>query len=143
MKEVETDIVLEKFVFEISSTLKNADLSSEIVLESESIYALADLSQHLRGCLIKINSYQPRHALSSSSKTFFMAIEKLQGGYPSLDSKKEDEESIDWIPADQQLQQWKNITSLKTVPMDLFQVNSFFSRFLARMFMKFFLLYFS
>jgi hypothetical protein len=121
VKEAETDVILEKFVFEISSTLRNVDLPLEIILESESIYALADLTQHLRSCLIKTNGYQSRHTLSNSPKTFSLSIERLQGGYPSTDSKKEDE-SIDWIPADQQQQQWKSITSLKTVPMDLFQV---------------------
>lgn len=142
VKEAEADVALEKFVFEISSTLKNVDLPLEVILESESIYALADLTQHLRSCLIKINGYQSKHALSDSNKTFSLSIERLQGGYPSMDSKKEEDESIDWIPADQLQQQWKSITSLKTVPMDLFQVKhifpSLFCKLLTYMFMNYF-----
>lgn len=94
-------------------------------MESESIYTLADLEQHFRGCLTKINACEPRPNAAAAAaantdveRTFSLSIEKIEEGYP----KKKKEEDIDWIPAEITYN-WRNIVPLKSVPMDLFRVS--------------------
>lgn len=88
------------------------------MLESESILTLADLEQHLRACLIKINTCKPRRT-KPEEITFTLSIEKNGDGYPEKSAKVN--ESIDWMPAEITYN-WKQITPLKSVPMDLFRV---------------------
>lgn len=139
---IENNEPIEKFVFEINSYLKNLDIPLDMILESESIYALADLEHHLRACLVKMNACPPRPSsssttpspnsessssepkLQSSDITFQLSIEKNQDGYPerSKSSKKDKHKEIDWIPAEITFG-WKNIIPLKSVSMDLFHVS--------------------
>lgn len=120
MTLIENREPVEKFVFEINSYLRDADvqLPDDLIMESESIYTLADLEQHFRACLIKINACEPRPNTANIERTFSLSIEKIEEGYP----KKNKEEDIDWIPADITYN-WKNIVPLKSVPMDLFRVS--------------------
>jgi mitotic spindle assembly checkpoint protein MAD2B len=130
-------------VFEINSYLKSLDVPTDLLLESESIYALADLEQHLRACLIKINACPPPPTSPSKTNTpnyddhspetpppkditFSLSIEKTQDGYPEKPpvTKKDTNknEMVDWMPAEITYN-WSNITPLKSVPMDLFRVS--------------------
>lgn len=122
---IENGEPVEKFVFEINSYLRNAEvqLPEDLILESESIYTLADLEQHFRACLIKINACEPRPNAATNTdveRTFSLSIEKIEEGYP----EKNKEEDIDWIPAEITYN-WRNIVPLKSVPMDLFRINTF------------------
>jgi hypothetical protein len=111
---------VEKFVFEINSYLKNLEVPIDLIMESESIYTLADLEQHFRACLVKISACEPRIGSSvNTEKTFELSIEKSQDGYP----EKKKEEDIDWLPATITYN-WRNIIPLKSVPMDLFRVSA-------------------
>lgn len=117
---IENDTPVEKFVFEINSYLNNLEVPRDLIMESESIYTLADLEQHFRACLMKINTCEPRHSSTSIEKTFELSIEKIGDGYP----EKKKQEEMDWIPANITYN-WKNIIPLKSVPMDLFRVSKY------------------
>lgn len=92
--------------------MNNSDIPLDLMLESASISTLADLEQHLRACLIKINTCKPRAKPRDIS--FTLSIEKNGDGYPV--------NGLDWIPAEISFN-WKQIVPLKSVPMDLFRVS--------------------
>ena len=109
-------------MFEINSYLENAQLPEDMIQESESVLTLADLEQHFRACLVKINTLPPRKyntIHSSQDTTFQMSIEKKMDGYP----EKIDEQHMDWMPTTITYH-WKDIIPLKSVPMDLFRVRT-------------------
>lgn len=100
----------------MNSYLKNAEIPLDLMLETESVLTLADLEQHLRACLIKINTCKPR--VKPKEITFCLSIEKNSDGYP-VDTNQN---SIEWVPAEISFH-WKHIVPLKSVPMDLFRVS--------------------
>ncbi|KAI9481219.1 MAG: DNA-binding protein [Benjaminiella poitrasii] len=121
--EDDSKTILEKFVFEIhSAALRQSSLPISSILESESIYSIADLEQHLRACLIKINTYESL-AKKKNGNTFSLSIETFDQGYPDLDNREED---IEWLPVEsEQEQNWKHLVPLKTVSVDLFRFNTY------------------
>ncbi|KAI8373740.1 DNA-binding protein [Blakeslea trispora] len=104
---------IKKFVFGIRSLINSIDIPLELLHESESVYSLVDLEQHLRACLVKL------HSVSIDSReddlTFFLSMEIVQNG--SLSS----EQQMDWIPAPDTDTVWGHILPLKSHNMDLFR----------------------
>ncbi|KAL9546378.1 hypothetical protein MBANPS3_006695 [Mucor bainieri] len=124
----DADRPLEKFVLEIRSLLHDANIPADAILQSESSFTLADLEQHLRACLIKLNTYQfeNKHTTSTpeTTRTFSLSIEKIQGGHPRQHLKNSNEISMDWVPAETNYK-WKSIKPLKSVELDLIRFNTF------------------
>ncbi|KAI7894566.1 uncharacterized protein EV154DRAFT_80832 [Mucor mucedo] len=114
---IENKESVEKFVFEMNSYLKSTEIPLDLMLETESVLTLADLEQHLRACLIKVNTCKPR--VKPKEITFNLSIEKNSDGYPNSNQN-----SIEWMPAEISFH-WKQIVPLKSVPMDLFRFNTF------------------
>ncbi|KAI8047967.1 DNA-binding protein [Gilbertella persicaria] len=110
------NVAEEKFVFEINSILNTVDIPLEILQESESIYTMGDLEQHLRACLIKLGSVVQES--TDNDRRFALSIETVQDGYPQ-------QGTIDWIPAGENHHPWAKLIPLKSAPMDLFRFNTF------------------
>ncbi|EPB83970.1 hypothetical protein HMPREF1544_09241 [Mucor circinelloides 1006PhL] len=117
------DMPVEKFVLEIRSLLHDTNIPVNDILQSESSFTLADLEQHLRACLIKLNTYQFPNKPASENKTFSLSIEKMQGGHPHQQVKNSNG-LMDWVPAETQYR-WKSIKPLKSVELDLIRFNTF------------------
>lgn len=115
------DMPVEKFVLEIRSLLHDTNIPVEDILQSESSFTLADLEQHLRACLIKLNTYQFPNKPTSENKTFSLSIEKMEGGHPHQQVKNSNG-LMDWVPAETQYR-WKSIKPLKSVELDLIRVS--------------------
>lgn len=72
--------IIEKFVFEIRSVLSQLNVSLNDIYLTESSCTLADIEQHLRACLLKLNAFQFTHRPENFS--FYLSVETLEGGCP-------------------------------------------------------------
>lgn len=108
---------IEKLVFEtLPSFRKDEGITLDMILDSISVYTLADLEQQLRASLLQLQSYQSVHIPTElkENRSFRLSIERLTNGQPA-------ENDMQWIPSELQYN-WKNMTSLKSQHMDIYRV---------------------
>ncbi|CAO3654883.1 unnamed protein product [Mucor fragilis] len=125
MEDANTPV--EKFVLEIRSLLHDANIPADAILQSESSFTLADLEQHLRACLIKLNTYPQfpnKQTTVDTTRTFSLSIEKMQNGHPHQQLQNNNSSRMDWVPAETHYN-WKTIKPLKSVELDLIRFNTF------------------
>jgi len=125
---------VQKFVLEIRSLLHDASIPADAILQSESSFTLADLEQHLRACLIKLNTYQQfsnnkqqQATTADTTRTFSLSVEKMLNGHPHQQLKHNSSSNMDWVPAETHYN-WKTIKPLKSVELDLIRVSGSASR---------------
>jgi hypothetical protein len=110
---IEDDIPIEKFVFEALPSFRKEDgITMDMILDSLSVYTLADLEQHLKAALLQLISYPSINELKEN-RTFHLSIETAQeGGSPP---------ELEWVPANLDYS-WQKMTPLKSQHMDIFRV---------------------
>ncbi|CAO3701860.1 unnamed protein product [Rhizopus stolonifer] len=106
--------IVEKFVFEIRSVLSQLNVPLNDIYLAESSCTLANVEQHLRACLLKLNAFQFTHTPEDFS--FYLSVETLEGGRPL--------NNMDWVPFNMN-HSYKHIIPIKSTSVDLFQLNTF------------------
>ncbi|OBZ82130.1 Mitotic spindle assembly checkpoint protein MAD2B [Choanephora cucurbitarum] len=111
----ENQAPIKKFVFSIHSLINSIDIPLDLLHESESVYSLADLKQHLRACLVRLHSVTIDD--QESDMTFYLSMETKQSD--NFPCKQQE----DWIPAPNTDVTWGQIVPLKSLHMDIFRVS--------------------
>ncbi|KAI9311660.1 DNA-binding protein [Dichotomocladium elegans] len=125
---------LERFVFETDSilyeVLEDADISTERLFSSESKMPLADLQQHLRACLLRIEACVASMSDIPPESTFTLTLETQ---HEPLDHDEQQQQQ-QWIPASSATEglsgagghvRWEGMIPIKTIPMDIYRINMF------------------
>ncbi|KAI8387978.1 DNA-binding protein [Radiomyces spectabilis] len=117
---------LERFVLEIDSIIRTLDVPLDKLLASEATEPLADFEQYLRACLLKMAACDTILQRNPPHCRFWFSIEMTDEGPPSGQGTGPD---VDWIPAEPDVSSdafaWANLIPLKTIPMDLFKINTY------------------